>query len=566
MEHIAVSVIVPIYNAEPWLEECVQSILDQDFPASYGTIEVLLIDDGATDGSGALCDRLAKRDNRIKVVHQENQGLSGARNTGIDMARGRYYAFIDSDDVVRPAYLKKMYEACEAHDAYMAICAVEDVQENGKPLPEPVFTPPTQEGVFRGKDLLNDFYAPNGTYYTVAWNKLYRAEVWKLLHYPEGRLHEDDFVAHCGGSGSTTTDSSSAADTTATAASYYESAQKPDKLVWWVHDGMHQEDGSEQWIAEFDAKTGIDLELDFIDNNEYTKKLELAYASDTVPDTFDLNGETLGNYAAQGAIADLTDLVHESGLYDKVDKNLWDALTVNGKIYGVPRETPSAIVTYVRKDWLDRLGMDVPTTYDEFIEMLTRFKNEIPECTAPYTAPGLKSTQALPEFYQGATADYVKVDGKWVDGMAQDNMLTALQNLQDAYTAGLIDQEAITNTTSACRDEWYAGTVGCFPYWGGLWGETLTVRLKQNVPDAEVIALPPIEGATYLYSAPSVQVISSKLSDEQVASVFKYFIEYMHDGDEGSRAATILTRCPLSPSLPRLSARHGSRLGWPSPR
>ena len=107
MEHIAVSVIVPIYNAEPWLEECVQSILDQDFPASYGTIEVLLIDDGATDGSGALCDRLAKRDNRIKVVHQENQGLSGARNTGIDMARGRYYAFIDSDDVVRPAYLEK---------------------------------------------------------------------------------------------------------------------------------------------------------------------------------------------------------------------------------------------------------------------------------------------------------------------------------------------------------------------------------------------------------------------------------------------------------------------------
>ena len=79
MEHIAVSVIVPIYNAEPWLEECVQSILDQDFPASYGTIEVLLIDDGATDGSGALCDRLAKRDNRIKVVHQENQGRTYRR-------------------------------------------------------------------------------------------------------------------------------------------------------------------------------------------------------------------------------------------------------------------------------------------------------------------------------------------------------------------------------------------------------------------------------------------------------------------------------------------------------
>ena len=86
---------------------------------------------------------------------------------------------------MRPAYLKKMYEACEAHDATWRSAQWRTYQENGKPLPEPVFTPPTQEGVFRGKDLLNDFYAPNGTYYTVAWNKLYRAEVWKLLHYPE---------------------------------------------------------------------------------------------------------------------------------------------------------------------------------------------------------------------------------------------------------------------------------------------------------------------------------------------------------------------------------------------
>ena len=112
-------------------------------------------------------------------------------------------------------------------------------------------------------------------------------------------------LAACGGSGSTTTDSSSAADTTATAASYYESAQKPDKLVWWVHDGMHQEDGSEQWIAEFDAKTGIDLELDFIDNNEYTKKLELAYASDTVPDTFGQRGMDAAALAGDGKLLHL---------------------------------------------------------------------------------------------------------------------------------------------------------------------------------------------------------------------------------------------------------------------
>lgn len=193
MERIAVSVIVPIYNTRPFLEECVRSILNQQFSEPF---EVLLVDDGATDGCDVLCDELAAQDKRIRVFHQENQGLSGARNTGIDAARGRYYAFVDADDVVHPGYLQALYDACEAHDAYMAICAVEDVNEDGSSQDPPEYTLPAETGVFVGKDLLNRFYAPNGTYYTVAWNKLYRAEVWKLLHYPEGRLHEDDFVAH----------------------------------------------------------------------------------------------------------------------------------------------------------------------------------------------------------------------------------------------------------------------------------------------------------------------------------------------------------------------------------
>ena len=193
MERIAVSVIVPIYNTRPFLEECVRSILNQQFSEPF---EVLLVDDGATDGCDLLCDELAAQDKRIRVFHQENQGLSGARNTGIDAARGRYYAFVDADDVVHPGYLQALYDACETHDAYMAICAVEDVNEDGTSQDPPEYTLPAETGVFVGKDLLNRFYAPNGTYYTVAWNKLYRAEVWKLLHYPEGRLHEDDFVAH----------------------------------------------------------------------------------------------------------------------------------------------------------------------------------------------------------------------------------------------------------------------------------------------------------------------------------------------------------------------------------
>ena len=170
-----VSVIMPVYNTSPYLRQCMDSILAQDIEVPY---EVLLVDDGSTDGGGEVCDEYAAKDERVRVFHQENQGLSAARNTGIDAARGRYYAFVDSDDVVLPAYLRTLYEACEKHDAYMALCAVEDVQETGQSCDPPDYTRPTQEGVFRGKDLLNQFYTPNGTVYTVAWNKLFLAEVW----------------------------------------------------------------------------------------------------------------------------------------------------------------------------------------------------------------------------------------------------------------------------------------------------------------------------------------------------------------------------------------------------
>ncbi|MCO7109124.1 glycosyltransferase [Gemmiger formicilis] len=157
MEHIAISVIVPIYNTKPYLAECIESILAQKINVP---IEVLLIDDGSTDGCGEVCDKYAARDERVRVIHQENQGLSAARNAGIDAAKGRYYSFIDSDDVVLPRFLQTLYDACEEHDAYMSLCSVEDVQEDGKSCDPAYFTRPTQEGVFCGKDLLNEFYTP----------------------------------------------------------------------------------------------------------------------------------------------------------------------------------------------------------------------------------------------------------------------------------------------------------------------------------------------------------------------------------------------------------------------
>jgi putative aldouronate transport system substrate-binding protein len=308
---------------------------------------------------------------------------------------------------------------------------------------------------------------------------------------------------------------------------------KPESIDWMVHSGMNAENGVDQWADEYTRLTGIDMNIEVVSNNEYAQILELAFASGDVPDLFDLSGDNLAVYAEQNAIADLTDLIKNSEFYDRVDPAIWESITLDGKIYGVPFEIPSGAVSYVRKDWLDRLGMDIPKTYEEFTTMLTRFKNEIPECKVPLTAPGLKASMNLPEFFQGANPNFTKVDGKWVDGMSQDNMVTALQRLQDSYKAGLIDLEVVTNTTSSCRDQWYSGSVGVFNYWGGIWGQTLTERLKVNVPDAEVVAIPPIEGAVYEFALPSVICINGNLSAEKVAQLFKYFVEYSHDGGEG---------------------------------
>lgn len=309
--------------------------------------------------------------------------------------------------------------------------------------------------------------------------------------------------------------------------------RKPESIRWMVHDGLLEEEGTAQWVEEFEKKTGIEMTLDRVANNEYSQILELAFASNTVPDVFDLTSDKIAVYAKQNAVADITDLVENTEFYKNTDPAIWESIRINGRIYGVPAEKPTPSVTYVRKDWLDRLGMEVPGTYEEFIEMLRRFKEEIPECTVPITGISAELAKFFPEFCQGANPNFVRIDGKWVDGMGQPNMERALSNLREVYAEGLLDSEVITNTTANCRDQWYVGSVGVFNYQGGRWGQQLEERVKMNVPEAEVIAIPPIEGAEYQYMGMKLYCISSKLSDEEIEAVFNHFIAYMHDGGEG---------------------------------
>ena len=328
-------------------------------------------------------------------------------------------------------------------------------------------------------------------------------------------------LAGCGGKSSTSTASA-------------DNATKPDKITWYINVGLDANMKYQEFNDEFKKKTGIELDNTPINNNDYKQNLELAFASKKAPDVFNLAGaDDLPRYAAQGALADLTDLVKAAGLITPENKAAWDSVTINGKIYGVPWELNTGTITYVRKDWLDKLGLKVPTTYDEYIKMLRAFKT-LPECKAPFTGAKLFEDGAvtyLKDFYQDSTPEIDNVNGKWVDGLQQDNIKPALQRLKDAYGEGLIDTEIVTNTTSSARDKWYAGTAGVFNYWAGMWEVQLEDRLKANVPNAQMVAIPAIKETKYNMRVPAVTCISK--DSKNVAGVFKYFVQYMNDGGEG---------------------------------
>src|SRR5699024_4494271 len=120
-----ISVIVPVYNVEKYVRRCIDSICGQ----TYSNLEIILIDDGSTDSSGKICDEMAAKDGRISVIHQENKGLSQARNAGLDQAKGEYIAFVDSDDYLSLNMYECLLKSLKENNADVVRCAIKNVYE-----------------------------------------------------------------------------------------------------------------------------------------------------------------------------------------------------------------------------------------------------------------------------------------------------------------------------------------------------------------------------------------------------------------------------------------------------
>ena len=179
-----ISIIVPVYKAEPYLKKCIDSILNQTFK----DFELILVDDGAPDRCGEICDEYALKDSRIKIIHKENGGQSSARNVGLDIAQGEYIGFVDSDDWIEPDMYKKLFKLLKNDNVDMVICNINSIKDkklrDRKKEKRKIILKKGKENI------LNSRYKDN----FLGWgpcNKLYKKDILKNIRFLDGRIYED---------------------------------------------------------------------------------------------------------------------------------------------------------------------------------------------------------------------------------------------------------------------------------------------------------------------------------------------------------------------------------------
>lgn len=182
MEEELISVILPIYNVEKYLEKCLKSVINQ----TYKNLEIILVDDGSKDNSPKICDEYAVKDKRIVVIHKSNGGLSDARNAGIEIAKGKYITLIDSDDYVEEDYVQFLYQLIKENNAEMSICSHTVLYTNGTRIEKET----GEHLVLDPKTTLEKILYDEGIDLS-AWAKMYKKELFDNVKYPKGRIFED---------------------------------------------------------------------------------------------------------------------------------------------------------------------------------------------------------------------------------------------------------------------------------------------------------------------------------------------------------------------------------------
>ena len=318
---------------------------------------------------------------------------------------------------------------------------------------------------------------------------------------------------------------------------------KPESISMTFDSCMTFDNGMQDVLDKYKEMTGIELTLDKPDHDKYYEKVTIDFASGKPSDVIEMGAAYYPQNAAEKNLWDMTKAWEKttSPAKNAVDQSYVENLMIDGKLYGFPTVAGNGTVTYVRQDWLDEAGLDMPSNYEEFLAMLTAFK-ERGDDIIPLTAAGVLNNDSpydifMREFYQDANPDFYKnADGVWVDGFSEESMKAAMQRFRDAYAAGLIDQEVITNDTKSCREKFKNNLVGAFNYWAGSWG----AKLEDSAPGCKLAAMPAIEEVKatggYTGRSPLAMVINAKCENPE--GVFEHLIMFSHDGGEGQKLFT----------------------------
>jgi putative aldouronate transport system substrate-binding protein len=332
-----------------------------------------------------------------------------------------------------------------------------------------------------------------------------------------------------------------------------EGIAKPEKITMMVDGTLFtKENGRDAFEAKWEELTGIDLEIIQPDHAAYPDNIGQTFASNEWPDVILLNSSFYTGYGEEGALWDMTEAWENSELKASgriKDESLVEGLKLDGSLYGISPSRGNGCITFVKQAWLDNVNMSAPKTYEQYLAMIEAFTTGDPDDngvagdTYGVSSAGLIGEEIpyinySPEFYQDAFPSFYKNDaGQWVDGFTEDSMIGALERLKQAYEAGYIDKESLTNGTSDCRNKYYENKFGVFTYWAGTWATNLKTNLEANGLDGELVALEPIaEVGTYIERQAPSWAITAKAENPE--AIFKYFIETMLDGGEVQKLFT----------------------------
>ena len=311
-----------------------------------------------------------------------------------------------------------------------------------------------------------------------------------------------------------------------------------------------------QWEKAVAEKMGynVDLKIQQLDHSGYVDAVGRLFAGGDYPDVIVMSADMFKQYAPTGLLWDMADAYDNADfqshmILPTINENLKDE---QGHLYGFAPTYGNGCVTYIKKAWLDAVGIDPATikTYDDYYNMLLKFHNEDPDGngtngdTYGVIAAGFVGNEApyinyLPEFWQDAYPALLQDEnGVWYDGFQTDATKAALLRLQQAYKDGAIDPETLTASTKIAREKWFSndqtGSAGVFTYWAGSWYQTLTDNLIKNEVNEELVQLAPIAevGAYINREAPVWAIIDDgDGNNAREQAVFDAFIETMMDGD-----------------------------------